>query len=129
MRNFISLEARRGRGPVEVEPRGGGGGQGRGLTAGGRGRQGLVEVEVEGAGPPWAEGSGAGVRRSQAHLQEVVGGVVQQQHQGADAQQVGAVGEADQDDGHEVVRHLLLEVLRERVGHAGMRLGGEAGEG
>lgn len=51
-----------------------------------------------------------------AHLQQVVCRVMQQQHQGANAQQVCAVGEGDEDDGHEVVRHLFLEILRETVG-------------
>ena len=45
------------------------------------------------------------------HLQYDVRGVVQQHDQRADADVVGAVGEAEQEDGGEVVDHLLPEIL------------------
>lgn len=42
---------------------------------------------------------------------------MQQQYHRANAEEVDAVGEDDQSHGHEVVRHLLLEVLQKTVGH------------
>lgn len=65
----------------------------------------------------WEGGGGRWRGSGRAHLQHVVGGVVQQQHQRANAQQVRAVGEGDEGDGHKVVCHLLLEILWETTGH------------
>lgn len=80
----------------------------------------LTENRGEG---PQAQGCvgeerGSRERSGLAHLQQVVRRVVQQQHERADAQQVGAVGEGDEGDGHHVVCHLLLEVLRETMGNS-----------
>lgn len=45
------------------------------------------------------------------YLEQYVGGVVKQHDQRADANVVGAVGEAQQGDGGQVVDHLLSKVL------------------
>lgn len=47
------------------------------------------------------------------YLQQEVGGVVYEHHQGSHAHKVSAVGERDEENGGDVVNDLLFEVLHE----------------
>lgn len=73
-------------------------------------------VALKGWGFIWGSWQGQGGRLGALpHLQNYVTKVVQEQHQRTNTQQIAAVGEEDQDDGDEVMDHLLLEVLREML--------------
>lgn len=49
------------------------------------------------------------------YLEQDVGGVVKQHHQGADANVVGTVGEAEQEDGGQMVDHLFFKILAKQT--------------
>lgn len=50
-----------------------------------------------------------------SHLQQDVRGVVEQHDQGADADVVGTVGETEQEDGGQMVDHLLFKILPKQM--------------
>lgn len=49
------------------------------------------------------------------YLEQDVGGVVKQHDQGADADVVGTVGEAEQEDGGQMVDHLFFKILNKKT--------------